>query len=111
MPVKDRNPFGPNTVEEGKADVGVSDPFSKPTNVVKCAMCGEMNPEKLTSHNTPTQIIRGCKSCGNKWSCGNVGGLMPVEITEAEMMPPQAPDPAEDVPDDPRLSGTERWFD
>lgn len=110
MPVNDRNPFGPSTPEESKADIGVSDPLAKPPNVVKCPVCEESRAEQIATHNTPTQILRTCKTCGNKWSCGNVGGLIPVEHT-GQVLTPEPPDPEEDIPPDFRLSGTDEWFD
>lgn len=111
MPVKDRNPFGPNTVEEGKADIGVTDPFKTPVAVIKCHVCGETKHEQIETKNTPTQVLRHCKTCGNDWSCGNVGGLIPVPITDDQKMAPRTPDPEEDIPPDFRLSGTDEWFD
>ncbi len=108
MPVRDRNPFGREEEEVGKADAGVSDPFGRPESVVTCPVCGEKDPSKIGTHNTPSQILRNCKVCGNRWSCGNVGGAYMVPITE-EMRRPQ---PEEDVeaPEDFRMSGTDRWF-
>ena len=108
MPVKDRNPFGTGTLEEGKADIGVSDPFERPQAVVKCPVCDERTPEKIGTRNTPSQILRDCKTCGNTWSCGTVGGAYMVPITE-DMTRPQIED--EDIPEDFRMSGTDRWFD
>lgn len=112
MPVKDRNPFAPNNAaEEGKADVGVTDPFTTPVNVVKCPVCGETKHEKIETTNTPTEVLRNCKSCGNKWSCGSVGGKHFIPITDEQKISPREPDPLDDVPDDFRMSGTDKWFD
>lgn len=108
MPVRDKNPFGPSTEEVGKADVGVSDPFESPESVVKCPVCSEKKPEKINTRNTPTQILRICTTCGNQWSCGNVGGAYMIPISP-EMRRPQVLE-EDDVADDYRLSGTDRWF-
>lgn len=109
MPVKDRNPFGHTPEEPSKADSGVSDPFERPQGLVKCPVCDEKDPEKIGTQNTPTQILRTCRTCGNKWSCGNVGGAYMIPITEADMR--QQPVEEPDIPDDFRLSGTDHWFD
>lgn len=108
MPVKDRNPFGPDEAAPSKADAGITDPFERPQAVVTCPVCGEKTPEKITTRNTPSQILRQCTVCGNEWSCGSVGGAYMVPITE-DMMRPAIPEEP-DTPDDVRLSGTERWF-
>ncbi len=109
MPVKDRNPFGPTLEEPSTADNGVTDPFERPQSVVKCPVCDEKDPNKIGTHNTPSQILRQCKTCGNKWSCGTVGGAYMVPIGEDDMRPQPVEEP--DIPDDFRLSGTEQWFD
>jgi len=108
MPVKDRNPFGPSADAPSTADVGVADPFDRPDSVVKCPVCSERDPDKIGTQNTPTQILRNCKTCGNKWSCGNVGGAYMIPISEELRRP--APVDEDDIPDDFRLSGTDRWF-
>jgi ribosomal protein L37AE/L43A len=111
MPVKDRNPFGPNTVEEGKADVGVEDPFTKPTNVIKCPVCGEGRHEMIECGRNTMGIVRTCRTCKNVWSGGTVGGAVSAPVTDDQMMPPPAPDPEEDVPPDIRLGGSDGWWD
>lgn len=110
MPVKDRNPFGSSPDEQpSKADVGAPDPFDAGQGVVVCPVCKERRPEKIGTRNTPSQILRNCTTCGNQWSCGTVGGAYMVPITE-DMRRPPAPE-EEDIAEDFRLSGTERWFD
>lgn len=109
MPVKDKNPFGHSTDKPSTADVGVVDPFENAQAVVQCPVCQEKAPEKIETRNTPTQILRICRTCGNKWSCGNVGGAYMVPISD-DLRRPQTEE-VEDLPDDFRMSGTDRWFD
>jgi len=112
MPVKDRNPFGESEIS--KADIGAKNPFDKHDAVVECPVCNERTPEKIGTRNTPTQILRSCRTCGNEWSCGNVGGAIMVPITNEMLRPPTGAEIAAaepDVPEDFRLSGTESWFD
>jgi len=104
MPVKDRNPFGPAAVSEApvsKADVGVPDPFRVQHNVVTCPTCSEKDPSKIRTRSLPTQILRKCTTCGQEWAGG--GETAPPTL-------PRQQETEDDIPDDPRMSGTEQWF-
>lgn len=106
MPVRDRNPFGPDAAPDStvsKADAGVADPFQTPQDLVKCPTCAECVPEKIKTTTIGAQIYRTCSTCGNKWAGGSLGAAPPVI--------PGRQQEEEDIPDDPRLSGTERWFE
>lgn len=110
MPVKDRNPFG-QEVEVGKADAGASNPFDR--SPIQCPVCQEKDPAKIGTQVTPSQTLRICNVCGNKWSCGNVGGAVMVplaEVPEELKRPPSEAEIDNEIPEDFRLSGTDRWF-
>lgn len=107
MPVKDRNPFGGADEPVEGAALAERSNSSVEHGVVKCPVCDERNPSKISTRNTPSQILRTCAVCGNQWSCGTVGGAYFGEDRHL----PQAISNDEDLPDDVRLSGTERWFE
>lgn len=107
MPVKDRNPFGQDVEATGSADEGLPNPFERPQSVIECPMCLERDPAKIATHNTPSQILRECVVCGNKWSCGTVGGAYMIPIAES---PSLSVNTEPDIPEDYRMSGTDRWF-
>lgn len=102
-----KNPF--ETPEENPFEKGSSSPFDRTgTSVVRCPVCQNSDPNKLDNHNTPHEILRSCLVCGNKWSCGNVGGLsnLPPRVdTEPPPEEPWDPEPTSQPLDDFRTRG------
>jgi hypothetical protein len=109
MPVRDKNPWGGSDLPSDAKHEAPKD-LHDPTEalVIKCPICGERTPEKIATQNTPSQILRKCKTCGNQWSCGNVGGAYEAPLGNPNPINAFVDD--EELPPDPRLSGTERWF-
>jgi hypothetical protein len=90
MAVRSHNPFeeSQNNPFEQK-----SNPFEGIVGVIRCPVCQEKDADKLDNRNTPYQVIRICKTCGNQWSCGNAGGFPGIAQRALEAPPEGSFDP------------------